>query len=194
MFRMKVFGGIFFLLMGLCLCLFGHEGHFGASLVSEGGGANPLSAGALSPAAASGWLPAIGRFHLLFLHFPIALTVMTVVAELLWIWFASPLFTHAARFMILAAAIFAVPTAFFGWALGYGQVYEGVQLDLFVWHRYFGFMTAGLAIIAAILRERCAQEKTSSTVGYYLCLLLLFISVSLTGAFGGSLAFGLDVW
>ena len=141
-----------------------------------------------------GWLPAIGRFHLLFLHFPIALTVMTVLAELLWIWFANPLFTHAARFMILAAAVFALPTALLGWALGSGQHFEGVELDLFVWHRYFGFMTAGLAIFAAILRERCVHEKAASAIGYYLCLLLLFISVSLTGAFGGSLAFGFDAW
>jgi len=147
--------------------------------------------GGLSP---GNWLESIGRFHLLFLHFPIALTVMTVAAELLWLWFANPLFSNAARFMIVAAAMFAFPTALLGLAFGASHHYEGLELDLYEWHRLFGLLTAGLAIAAAVLRERCVRVESSSTVGYYLCLFLLFLSVSLTGAFGGSLAFGLDVW
>jgi len=174
--------------LGVSLFIVAHEGHHDILMLSAG------AADGKAAEAVPGWLPAIGRFHLLFLHFPIALTVMTVAAELLWIWFANPLFTHAARFMLLAAAAFALPTALLGWALGSGQNFEGMQLDLYVWHRYFGFMTAGLAIIAALLRERCVREKNASTFGYYLCLFLLFLSVSLTGAFGGSLAFGMDVW
>jgi uncharacterized membrane protein len=137
------------------------------------------------------WLAQVGRFHYLMLHFPIALIVMTVAAECLWFWFSNPLFDHAARFMIAAAAIFAVPTALLGFALSYGEQYEGVSLDLFLWHRYFGLLTTGLAIIAAILRERFARQKFSSLMPYYICLFFLFLSVSLTGAFGGSLAFGI---
>lgn len=140
------------------------------------------------------WLASMGRFHLLFLHFPIALIVMTVLAEWLWIWYVNPLFRQAARFMIVAAATFALPTALLGLAFGYGQHYEGLSLDLYVWHRYFGLLTAGLAILTAILKERHVREYSSSLVGYYVCLFLLFLSVSLTGAFGGSLTFGLDVW
>lgn len=154
----------------------------------------PIQAFSQNASEPADWLASIGRFHLLFLHFPIAMTVMTVVAEVLWIGFRNPLFTQAARFMILSAAIFAPPTALLGWALGSGQHYEGIQLDLFAWHRFFGGLTAFLAIAAAVLRERCVQQKGSSTSGYYLCLFFLFLSVSLTGAFGGSLAFGLDVW
>jgi uncharacterized membrane protein len=140
------------------------------------------------------WLNRIGRFHLLFLHFPIALITMTVVAEWLWIWFRNSIFNHAARFMILAAAVFAPPTALLGLAFGYGQPYEGLSLEFYIWHRYFGLLTAGLAVIAAILRERCVRHPNVSAISYYLCLFLLFICVSLTGAFGGGLAFGLDVW
>lgn len=140
------------------------------------------------------WLNEIGRFHLLMVHFPIALITMTVVAECLWIWFKNPIFDHAARFMILSAAIFAVPTALLGLAFGYGQNFEGLSLELYVWHRYFGLLTVGLVIIAAILRERYVRQMASSLISYYICLFILFICVSLTGAFGGGLAFGLDVW
>lgn len=140
------------------------------------------------------WWGKLGRFHLIFLHFPIALIVMTVVAELLWVWFANPLFTYAARFMLLAAAIFALPTALLGFAFSFEHHYEGLQYSLFLWHGTLGFFTAGLAILAAYLRERCVHEKTLTPLAYYIALFILFISVSLTGAFGGSLAFGLDVW
>jgi uncharacterized membrane protein len=171
---------IFLFIMCLCTFLQAHEGHSSLLMESE------LSLAIL--------LAGIGRFHLLFLHFPIALIVMTVAAESLWIWFANPLFRQAARFMIVAAAIFAPITALLGLAFGYGQHYEGISLDLYVWHRYFGLMTAGLAILAAILKERHVREYSSSSISYYVSLFFLFLSLSLTGAFGGSLTFGLDVW
>ena len=186
MFRLYMLAGVFLLILGMDFIIMADEANSAV--------ADSFSSSGKTAETAFSWLTAIGRFHLLFLPFPIALTVMTVLAELLWIWFANPLFSHAARFMLLAAAAFALPTALLGWALGSGQHFEGVGLELYVWHRYFGFTTAGLTIIAAYLRERCVHEKTSSVMGYYMCLLLLFISVSLTGAFGGSLAFGFDAW
>ncbi len=141
-----------------------------------------------------GFLEWLGHFHFLFLHFPIALIIMTVVAEWLWIWFANPVFNHAARFMIVSAAVFAIPTALFGFALGYHQTYEGLDLELYTWHRFFGVLTVGLVTVTAVLKERHARQPATSLVGYYSCLFLLFLSINLTGVFGGSLAFGLDVW
>lgn len=187
--KVNLFLGFFLCFMILYLFLEAHEGHLPSDMAL-----NEAGAGVMTTENSLGWLAAIGRFHLLFLHFPIALIVMTVVAEWLWIWFGNPLFTQAARFMILAAAIFAPITALLGLAFGYGQHYEGLSLDLYVWHRYFGLITAGLAILTAILRERYIREKSASVTSYYISLFLLFLSVSFTGAFGGSLTFGLDVW
>lgn len=170
--------GSFILILSMCLCLEAHEGH---SFLGESD-------------HFAHFFAYVGRFHLLFLHFPIALIVMTVAAECLGIWFGNPMFSQSARFMIFAAAIFAPITAILGLAFGYGQNYEGISLDLFVWHRYFGLLTAGLAILTAILRERYACKLSPSLKNYYAFLFLLFLSVSLTGAFGGSLTFGLDVW
>ena len=169
--------GVLLFILSMGIYLQAHEGHE-----------------ALATFSFASWLEGVGRFHLLFLHFPIALIVMTVTAEWLGIWFANPLFNQAARFMILAAAIFAPITALLGLAFGYGQNYTGISLDLYVWHRNFGLLTAGLAILTAILKERYIREYTTSLAAYYLCLFLLFLSVSLAGAFGGSLTFGLDIW
>jgi uncharacterized membrane protein len=177
--KWKMLLGSLMFILSICLCLEAHEGHSHSLADSD---------------FLTHFFAVIGRFHLLFLHFPIALIVMTVVAEWLWIWFGNPMFSQAARFMISAAAIFAPITALLGLAFGYGQNYEGLSLELYVWHRYFGLLTAGLAILTAILRERYTLERSSSPKSYYISLFLLFLSVSLTGAFGGSLTFGLDVW
>jgi uncharacterized membrane protein len=136
----------------------------------------------------------IGRFHLLFVHFPIALIVMTVLAEWLLVWQRKVIFDHAARFMIVSAAVFAPMTALLGLALSYQVPYEGLSLDLFEWHRYFGLMTTGLVLIAAFLRERYSRQYTNSLTAYYFVLAALFICLNLTGTFGGFLAFGFDIW
>lgn len=133
----------------------------------------------------------IGTFHFVILHFPIALTMMTVAAELLFIWYRKPLFDQAAYFMILAVAIWAPPTALLGYALSYNVVYSGINHDLFLWHRYFGSITAVLAILTAYLRFAYVNQKSQSLTTYYISLFFLFLTVSLTGVFGGSLAFGI---
>jgi uncharacterized membrane protein len=132
----------------------------------------------------------IGQFHLVILHFPIALTVMTVVAEILFFWYRKPVFEQAAYFMIISAAVWAVPTALLGLALSYGAAYQGLQLEIFEWHRYFGSLTVFLAALTAYLRYDYFAKQKKSLALYYISLFFLFISVSLTGVFGGSLAFG----
>jgi uncharacterized membrane protein len=166
---------------------FAHEGHHHASEISD------ISALFLSDSQGvpwNQWMSWLGSFHFLILHFPIALIVMTVAAELLWFLFKNPVFDHAARFMILAAAIFAVPTALLGLSLGYGNHYEGELLNLYTWHRAFGLATAALAVVTAILREGYTRHVFYSLTGYYIALAVLFVLVSLTGTFGGEMTFG----
>lgn len=187
-------------LIGLCsgllfilfiTCVGAHEGHHHHETAALAGvGVSQFE----TSQNITNWISWIGRFHLLLLHFPIALIIMTVVAEWLNIWYDRPVFEHAARFMIAAAAIFAPITALLGFALGYGQHYEGLSLDLYEWHRYFGVTTAGLTVIAAILKERYIRQLSPSLTAYYICLFFLFICVNLTGTFGGSLAFGFNIW
>lgn len=144
-------------------------------------------------AASGGWISLVlwlGRLHLVFLHFPIALIIMTAISEILFVWYANPLFDHASRFMIVAAAVWAPITALFGFALGFGQFYEGWMNDIYAWHRYFGVVTTILVWWAATLREQYVRQKTSSLRSYYICLFFLVVCVNLTGLLGGTLAFG----
>lgn len=194
MFRQFYFGWmIFVLLVGSFSAMGAHEGHHELISASEASAAlNSPNFIAQNPGIS--WVNKVGRLHLLFLHFPIALIVMTVLADLLWLFYKNHVFDHAARFMLLAAAVFAPVTALLGWALSYHVPYDGISLDLFEWHRYFGVLTTGLVISAAVLRELYISQRMASLTVYYICLFFLFICINLTGTFGGVLAFGFDVW
>lgn len=127
----------------------------------------------------------LGYLHPVMIHFPIALVLMTVISEILFLFTRNPLFDGAARFMIIAAAITALPTALFGLALSYGAHYQGDYATIFFWHEVCGIITVFFAIIAAILREKRKMGF------YYLCLAILFLSVNIGGYLGGEMTWGL---
>jgi uncharacterized membrane protein len=131
------------------------------------------------------WAQWIGGFHFILLHFPIALIAMTAISELLLIWYRRAIFNYAARFMVIAAAILAAPTALFGLIYSYTVSYEGLLAGFLWWHMWTGIATAACAIFVALLRERYGTAKL-----YYTCLVFLFLLVNTTGFLGGGLTFG----
>lgn len=126
----------------------------------------------------------LGEFHPIALHFPIALIIMTVIAEIFFLWNSNPVFDHAARFMIMAAAITAVPTALLGLAWSEDIVYTGSVSEYLAWHRISGLLTPFLAILATLLRELRAVRS------YYVCLIIVFIVVNIASYLGGAMTFG----
>lgn len=134
------------------------------------------------------WIQQVGELHPVILHFPIALITMTAIAEVLFAWFKNPLFDQAARFMLIAAAITAIPTALFGLAWSYSMQYSGMKVDFFWWHRFVGIFTMVLAIVTVYLREKHLMKA------YYWALLILFVSVNTAGFLGGVLTFGLPAY
>ena len=122
----------------------------------------------------------IGNFHFVFLHFPIALIIMTGFAELFFAYTGKVFYSHAARFMLIAAAIFAIPTALSGLALGW----DATETSDLYWHRILGIFTALFALFTLFLREKGFKRS------YKLALLILFISVNITASIGGEMTFG----
>lgn len=131
------------------------------------------------------WMQWIGSFHFIFLHFPIALIAMTLISEILFAWYASPIFDYASRFMLIASAVLAIPTAFLGLTYSYTATYNGILADFVWWHMWLGFATATFAIFVAFIRERWGISKL-----YYTCLVFLFLLVNVTGFLGGAMTFG----
>jgi uncharacterized membrane protein len=131
------------------------------------------------------WTQWIGSFHFIFLHFPIALIAMTLISELLFAWYVSPIFDYASRFMLIAAAILAFPTVLLGLIYSYTATYSGILADFVWWHMWLGFATAIFAIFVVFVREYWGISKL-----YYTCLILLFLLVNVTGYLGGGMTFG----
>ncbi len=177
----------------LCLLsftfLFGHEGHKemneNKSMKENVQTTQDIQAVEQYEGRPQSWVQWIGSFHFIFLHFPIALIAMTAISELLFAWYKRLIFDYASRFMLIAAAVLAVPTALLGLTYSYTATYNGLLADFVWWHMWFGFVTAILAIFVAFIRESWGISKF-----YYTCLVFLFLLVNVTGFLGGGMTFG----
>ena len=129
----------------------------------------------------------IGRLHPLFVHFPIALLVMAMVAEI--VSRGRPGGSPAAPFMVHTAAGFAVLAAALGLAFAELSTYEGASRELIDRHEFFGLATAALAVSASFF---LAWRKGRHRALYLTSLALAAIAVSITGYFGGALVYGID--
>jgi mono/diheme cytochrome c family protein/uncharacterized membrane protein len=131
----------------------------------------------------------LGKFHLLLLHFPIALVVAAGLAEALSIFMkSSP--PETARFCLWLAALAAVPTAAAGWlfaAAGNGAS----SPQILTAHRWLGTLAAAWLAIAAILAERDTRHGVRSNF-VRLWLLLGILLTAITAHLGGLLAHGAD--
>jgi mono/diheme cytochrome c family protein len=146
--------------------------------------------GAAAPSAGWRFLRWAGKFHLLVLHFPIALFIAAALAECWSIWRATRAPSPVVHFCVLLGAAAAVVTAGLGWLhalTGYGAG----QPQLLALHRWFGTAAALWMVVAAVVFERDARRGTRS----WQARVLLFVGtliVALTAHFGGILAHGED--
>ncbi|CDZ81812.1 putative membrane protein [Candidatus Rubidus massiliensis] len=131
------------------------------------------------------WLQWIGTLHLIFLHFPIALINMVAISELLFALFKKPMFEIFSRFMLIAAAIIAPPTALLGLIYSYSATYNGLMETFLWWHMWFGISTAIFTIAVTFTREYFGVSRL-----YYSCVAFLFLMINITGFFGGGMTFG----
>jgi hypothetical protein len=155
--------------------------------------AMPQGEAAVTPAARSPtwrvflWL---GKFHLLVLHFPIALLAAARVAEL---WAARRGVTvpsQAVRFCLWLGAAAAVPTVVLGWlhaASGHGDASPG----LLTMHRWLGTAVGLWAVATAVLCERDSRRGVRSRLVFVMTTAAaLFVAAA--GHFGGILTHGAD--
>jgi uncharacterized membrane protein len=131
------------------------------------------------------WLQWLGTFHLVFLHFPIALIIMTVLSELLFLWNPHPLYDAASQFMLTAGAALSIPTALLGVIYSYSSTYTGIYADLIFWHMWLGIALVFLAVALTYVRLNYGPSPF-----YYIALLVLFLLVNATAFLGGEMTFG----
>ncbi|MCB9907496.1 MAG: hypothetical protein H6830_07250 [Planctomycetes bacterium] len=141
-----------------------------------------------SRAPKSGWLhtPLLrwsGRFHPIVVHFPIALLVAALLAELGGKLGRLRQSAATSEFCLWLGALGSLPAAGLGWALGANGSYHAGELD---WHRWLGVATAALSLLALFVFRRYPKLRLPG-------LFLLAVLVGITGHLGGELTYG-DDW
>lgn len=127
----------------------------------------------------------LGSFHVILLHFPIALIVMAGVAELLNVLTANEKYDFTIKFLLTAAAFFAIPTVISG--LCYEEImnFQDWEVAWIWWHKIFGLATLGLSVLSVILLHCFGRSAF-----YLASFLLQFFCVVITSYMGGVITFG----
>jgi hypothetical protein len=132
----------------------------------------------------------IGKFHLLLLHFPIALLAAAAVGESWSIVRASRVPGPAVRFCVLLGAASAVATVALGWLHALGG--NGASMPrILTLHRWLGTAAGLWVVVTAVFSEGDARRGVRSRPTRML-LLVGALLIGLAGHFGGILAHGED--
>ncbi len=133
----------------------------------------------------------IGKFHVLIVHFPIALGFCAVLADLLWLVTRKNRFRDAGIYCLVLAAISALPVVITGLAVARSQEFVGDYLSIVTTHKYLGIASFIIAGLAAGVRFGCREQlKKWWLVGYCILMLSLVVAIALTGHYGGMLVYG----
>jgi uncharacterized membrane protein len=136
-------------------------------------------------------IDAVGRFHPLLVHFPIALVVTALVAEVLYALRKNQDFGTAALFLITAAAWTSVPAFLAGFAAAAGAAFDSDLAGALVVHRFAGVAAPMLAFIAAGMGHSTRRSgQVWEQMVYRAFLGLAAVAVGVAGLYGGRLVHG----
>ena len=132
----------------------------------------------------------IGKLHLLVLHFPLTLILVTALADALWLWRRKPIFQQAGFFCLMLGAAAAVPTMITGFLLLGSLQLKPPEADLGELHESLGIMTTMVAALAAVVRVAFRDRLTGARAWIYgLLIVASVVLVAVTAHYGGKLAF-----
>jgi uncharacterized membrane protein len=132
----------------------------------------------------------IGRLHPVLIHFPIALVIVAVGAEVAATATVDRRWRTVAIVNVRAGAAFALIAVIAGWNLARTSGVEATSL--LEWHRWLGTISAVLTLAAAVATSRADRR---SSVDWWIFRIALFAAgllVAATGHLGGVLVWGAD--
>jgi mono/diheme cytochrome c family protein len=133
----------------------------------------------------SPWLLFAGKFHLLTIHFPIALLYIVPLLELIGRHKRFPHLRASVDFMLMLGLLASLFAASLGWALARNGSYSG---PLVTQHMWGGLLTALACWLCWILRDHAASRR--GNIVYWAALATTVALVSWTGYRGGQLTQG----
>ena len=132
----------------------------------------------------------IGRFHIVLVHFPIAILLLASLLEIISFKNFNSKYRPAIHLAVIIGGISAVFSAIFGYILAQNEEITGNTLDL---HKWGGIATAALSLITLGLLWLIWQKQQNSKISIYrFSLFATSLAVIFTGHFGGSLTYGDD--
>ncbi|MPY86922.1 MAG: hypothetical protein GEU99_03275 [Luteitalea sp.] len=138
------------------------------------------------------WLLFLGSFHVLLIHFPIALLLLTLAAEVASRFLDdSRALQRAATLILFVAAGSAVLAAGAGFLF---SLQGGYQDRLLSWHKWLGLSVTAGAVAALVLRDASAKlERRGSKAierAYLAVLTITVVGVATAAHLGASLSHG----
>lgn len=129
----------------------------------------------------SAWRTWLGKLHPAVVHFPIALLLVAVLADLLRR-------RDVASFLLVVGALSAVGASVLGWIAG--ETTPATKLEELDRHRWTGVAVSAWAVAAMFLYPRWTGPDGAPRLKPRLLLIGLVVLVSLAGHWGGELAWG----
>ena len=134
---------------------------------------------------------ALHKFHVLLVHFPIALAMAAVLGDILWAGIRKDFFRGAGFYCLLLAAVAAIPTVVTGDMHLDAKGYTGDFATLAETHGNFGIASMCVLIAAAGLRAIRKNQPKGWWLGAYVVLIAaVAVLIALTGYYGGDLSHG----
>jgi uncharacterized membrane protein len=155
-------------------------------------------AAALTEAAAGGAvlghaLRFLGRFHVLVVHFPIALVSVAVAADAGAVVLRREWVRQASRFCLVLGAAGALLAASLGWLAAEEGVRTEAQSQILQTHRWLGVSGATWAVVACGLMALSRRgDRPALALAYRAALYIAGALVAVAGHFGGTLIYGRD--
>ena len=131
----------------------------------------------------------LGKFHVVVVHFPIALLIAAAAGELWFLWRRTSGPAPAVRFCVLLGAAGAISATTLGWLLAAFGGYGAGSAQVLALHRWLGTGACVWAVGVAILSE-VDVFRGERTRRFRILLFIGALLVGLVGHLGGTLVHG----
>ena len=132
----------------------------------------------------------IGKLHVIVVHFPIALALCAVLANLLWLVIPKDIFRHSAIYCLILAVVSSLAAIVTGLMKARGENFTGDYVNIVTTHKYLAIASFIFAVLAAGIKLGRPRLEKLWLAAYWLLMLALAASIVLTGHYGGMLVHG----
>lgn len=130
-----------------------------------------------------------GDLHLILLHFPIVWITTAFICDLIFLFKRNPVLAKVGDWLIIGAALIAIPTVLTGWILAGSDIDNSALL----YHRNWAFATLAYTIVHAVFRYYALIKETTHP-NYIILSAINLALLDITADYGGLVAFGMGVF